>query len=279
MQPFPQACLQTCPHTPALGSVIEFPTIATFYDAVSDPRFVAAVGAAVLAGVVRGFSGFGSALIYVPLMSAFYGPPIATASFVVADYFSSAPYMVASLRRCRWREVLPAVVAGAATVPIGTLLQKTVDPYQLRWGMALFVMAFLVILVTGWRYSGPRGGAAAAAAGALSGIAGGATQMTGPPLILFWLSSPHPAVTVRINLMACLALIGLTLCFSYAVQGLFTATPIAIAVLLWPIYTASVYLGARWFRGASDHGYRRVAYAIIAVSAIISMPIFDAWLR
>jgi len=198
---------------------------------------------------------------------------------VIADYFSSAPYMVQSFRHCRWREVLPAAIAGAVAVPLGTLLQLTADPYSLRWGMAAFVMAFVVILASGWRYRGPTGTAGAIGAGALSGIAGGATQMSGPPLILFWLSSPHPARVVRFDLMACLALIGLTLCVSYTVQGLFTATPIAIAVMIWPLYMVSVFLGARWFRGTSDHGYRRVAYLVIAVSAIISMPIFDSWLR
>jgi uncharacterized membrane protein YfcA len=259
--------------------VIELPSIATFQAAIADPRFVAAVGAAFLAGVVRGFSGFGSALIYVPLMSAFYSPPIATASFVIADYFSSAPYMVQSFRRCRWREVTPAFVAGAAMVPLGTLLQKTADPYYLRWAMAAFVMLFVVLLASGWRYRGPTGAVGAAGAGALSGIAGGATQMSGPPLILFWLSSPHPAAVVRFDLIACLALIGFTLCVSYAVQGLFTATPIAIALMIWPVYMIAVFLGAQWFRGTSDHSYRRAAYLIISVSAIISMPIFDAWLR
>jgi uncharacterized membrane protein YfcA len=259
--------------------VIEFPTAAIFRDIAADPRFVAAMGAALLAGGVRGFSGFGAALIYVPLMSAFYSPPIATASLVIADYCSSAPFLVQSFRYCRWHAVAPAAIAGAAMVPIGTLIQKTADPYYLRWGMAAFVMAFVVILASGWRYRGPQGTAQAIGAGAMSGIAGGATQMSGPPLILFWLSSPHPASVVRYDLTACLALIGFTLCVSYAVQGLFTATPIAIAIMVWPIYMVSAYLGARWFRRASDRGYRRVAYLIIAISAVISMPIFDAWLR
>jgi hypothetical protein len=33
--------------------------------------------------------------------------------------------------------------------------------------------------------------------------------------------------------------------------------------------------GAFWFRGTSDLLYRRVAYVIIAVSGLISLPIFD----
>jgi uncharacterized membrane protein YfcA len=52
-------------------------TIALFHDAVADPRFPIAIGIAALAGLVRGFSGFGSALVYMPLISAVYGPTVA----------------------------------------------------------------------------------------------------------------------------------------------------------------------------------------------------------
>ena len=65
--------------------VIDLPTAATFSAVVADPRFALAIGISVLSGAVRGFSGFGSALIYVPLMSAVYGPKIAATSFLPID--------------------------------------------------------------------------------------------------------------------------------------------------------------------------------------------------
>ena len=259
--------------------MIEFPTAATFAAVAAEPRFIGAAAVAVLAGVVRGFSGFGSALIYVPLMSAIYEPRIATVSFVIPDYFSSAPYLVQAFRHCHWRAVLPAFLAAALAVPFGTMTQMSADPDLLRWGMAVFVALFVILLAAGWRYPGPTGTGGAIGAGMLSGFAGGATQMSGPPLILFWLGSSDPAAMIRANLMACLGLIGLLLCVSYIVQGLVTAQPIAIAVMLWPAYVLSVVAGARWFRGTSDRGYRRVGYAIIAASAVVSLPIFDTWLR
>ena len=43
-------------------------TLALFQDAVADPRFPIAIGNAALAGLVRGFTGFSSALIYMPLI-------------------------------------------------------------------------------------------------------------------------------------------------------------------------------------------------------------------
>jgi len=52
-------------------------TVSLFQDTVVDPRFPIALGIAALAGLVRGFSGFGSALVYMPLISAVYGPTVA----------------------------------------------------------------------------------------------------------------------------------------------------------------------------------------------------------
>ena len=56
--------------------MIDLPAASTFTAIAADPRFLLAMGISVLSGAVRGFSGFGSALIYVPLMSALYGPKI-----------------------------------------------------------------------------------------------------------------------------------------------------------------------------------------------------------
>ena len=42
-------------------------------------------GAAFLAGLARGFSGFGAALIFIPLASAIVGPRVASAVLLVVD--------------------------------------------------------------------------------------------------------------------------------------------------------------------------------------------------
>jgi hypothetical protein len=37
--------------------------------------------------------------------------------------------------------------------------------------------------------------------------------------------------------------------------------------------------GAFFFHGASEAVYRRIAYGIIAVAALVSLPLLDPWLR
>ena len=44
-------------------------------------------------------------------------------------------------------------------------------------------------------------------------------------------------------------------------------------------YFAALTLGARLFRGASELTYRRIAYAIVALAALVSLPLFDGMLR
>ena len=234
---------------------------------------------AALAGVVRGFSGFGSALIYVPLIAAIYEPRVATVSFVLMDYVCVAPYALRAVPQAQWRQVMPAFAASLLTVPLGTMLQSAADPVPLRWGMAAFVLVFVALLASGWRYPFKPSALAAACAGALSGFAGGAVQMAGPPVILYWLGSPSGANVVRSNLLVFLVMLGFTLVANYAWHGLMTAQPIALAMLLWPAYIVALAIGARWFRGASDVHYRRVAYVMVAAAALASMPLFDRFLH
>jgi hypothetical protein len=62
-----------------------------FTAAIADPRFAAAVAISALSGLVRGFSGFGSAMIYMPLIAAVYEPRIAGATLLLIDFVASSP--------------------------------------------------------------------------------------------------------------------------------------------------------------------------------------------
>jgi uncharacterized membrane protein YuzA (DUF378 family) len=58
-----------------------------------------------------------------------------------------------------------------------------------------------------------------------------------------------------------------------------TAKPIALAVLLWPVYILALFVGVRAFHGASEATYRRIAYAIVMLAAVVSLPLFDRLLH
>jgi uncharacterized membrane protein YfcA len=98
---------------------MDLPTLATYSELVADRRFPAVIGIALLAGVVRGFSGFGSALTYIPLMSAVYGPVVAAPTFVLADLVTGSVFLARTWRRARGGGVVPLAPAAMSAAPFG----------------------------------------------------------------------------------------------------------------------------------------------------------------
>jgi uncharacterized protein len=256
-----------------------FPDYALFAAAAEDRRFWAALTIAILAGVVRGFSGFGSALIYIPLVAAVYSPPVAAVTLLLIDSFGAAPFAVRSFAQCSWREILPIYIAAAVAVPFGTMALLVLDPTLLRWCIAVIILLLLGVLVSGWHYHGRPHLLLTTAVGLFSGFGGGAAQIAGPAVIIYWLGTEKNAFTVRANLLVYFLLLDLTLCVSYFLQGLFTPELVALALLMGVPFFIATTVGANLFHGALDLLYRRIAYAIIATSALISLPIFDRFFR
>ena len=74
-----------------------------FAAAIADRRFWVALAIAALSGLVRGFSGFGSAMIYMPLIAAVYEPRVAAVTLLLIDTVSTAPFTVRAFTQCTRR--------------------------------------------------------------------------------------------------------------------------------------------------------------------------------
>jgi uncharacterized membrane protein YfcA len=259
--------------------VIDFPDSSHFAALLADGRFYAVLAVTVLSGVVRGFSGFGSALIYIPLASAIYEPRIATASFLLIDFFCTLPLVVQLYAISNKREVWPLALAAAATIPLGAMVLRVVDPVHLRWAIAVIILALVAILVSGWRLRRAASLPLTIVVGLISGFSGGATQLIGPFAIAYWLGSKSPAAVVRANLVVLFGITGATLCVAYFFHDLFPPSILALSLLLAGPYVLSLFAGGYFFKGSSETLYRRIAYAIVAAAALLSLPIFDGLVR
>jgi uncharacterized membrane protein YfcA len=240
---------------------------------------IVALAAAVIGGFIRGFSGFGGALIFMPVASAVFGPRLAAPLFLVMDYILTLPMVVRSFPVCRWPTVLPAAIAGMATAPVGAWILATGDPIAVRWILCLLVMALLALIASGLRFHGEPHALASIGVGGVSGIFGGIGQVSGPPAAAFWMSGPYPVAVIRANLIAFFGLLSLSSFAAYFWNGLFTRESLTLAVAIGPVYAVSLFLGGRFFGKTAGANYRPVVYALIALAALSSMPVFDGFLR
>lgn len=256
------------------------PTLGPIFGTEDTVAQVVLLLAALLAGLVRGFTGFGFAMIFVPLATLAVPPPVAVGLIWTLDTPYALPLAAGSMRRAEWREVVPLLIGATLLLPLGTWLLTRLDPVLTRWIVALVVLSSVTALASGWRYRTRPGRLLSLGVGGASGLAGGLAGLNGLPLAVFWLGSQrNDAAQTRHNLMAYFGLSALIMGAVFAWQGILTAAVLVQGLVLLVPYGAGIALGTRGFREASDPTFRKVAYGVIAAAAVLAMPIFDGWVR
>jgi uncharacterized membrane protein YfcA len=244
--------------------------------AATPPAAIVVVGvAAFLAGLARGFSGFGGALIFVPPASAVLGPVVAAPMLLLIDAVAAAPLIPNAWRRAERRPVAIMVAGALAGVPAGAFVLLHTDPVTLRWGMAVIVLAILALLLSGWRYRNRPATPLTMLVGAIAGFLNGLAQMGGTPVTAFWLGGPGQPMTVRANIILFFAISTLITAVSYARGGVLTAAILMGALAIGPFYGLGLYLGARMFSMAEERLFRRICCGLIACAGLISLPLWD----
>ena len=231
------------------------------------------------ASLARGFSGFGAALIFIPLASALVGPKAAVPLLLVTDGVMAAGMIPGAVRKASRREVWIMAIGAFIGVPAGTWLLTSLDPLTLRWGIVGIAALMLALLLSGWRYSGRPKPPLSVLVGLISGFFSGAAQVGGPPVVADWLGGAIPAATVRANIVFFFAITSVIGAIGYLWNGLITAQTLVLALIIAPVYGLGTWSGSRMFGLASDRTFRRICLSMIALATLVSMPIMDGWLR
>jgi uncharacterized membrane protein YfcA len=234
---------------------------------------------ALVSGTARGFSGFGSALIFMPLASSMAAPRLVAALLLIIDFVAAAPLVPNAWKHADRKATAVMVLGALIGVPIGTWFLSRLDPVTTRWIISAFVCALLLLLLSGWRYRGQDHPALSIGIGGLSGFCSGLAQTGGPPIVGYWLGRPIAPVIARANILLFFGASDFFSVVSYALTGLITADAIRFSFLVGPVYALGVLLGASLFGRASEALFRTICYALITAAVIIGLPALDGALR
>src|SRR5450631_2145186 len=240
---------------------------------------IAICAIAFVSGTARGFSGFGSALIFMPLASSMAAPRLVAALLLIIDFVGAAPLVPNAWKQAD-RKATAVMVSGALVgVPIGTYFLSRLDPVTTRWIISGFVFALLLLLLSGWRYRGKDHAAISIGIGGLSGFCSGLAQTGGPPIVGYWLGRPIASAIARANILLFFGASDFFSVVSYAFTGLITADALKFSLLVGPVYGIGVWFGASLFGRASETLFRAICYVLIAAAVIIGLPALDGVLR
>lgn len=239
------------------------------------PGILFLAGGAFLAGIVRGFSGFGTAMVYLPVAAQVLSPFAALTTLIAMDLVGPLIHVPRALREGQPADVLRLSAGALVAVPMGVWVLSRVDAEMFRWAVSLIALVLLTLLAAGVRYRGRLDPPLVFGTGALGGLLAGSVGLPGPPVIMLYMASSLPASAIRANLMLYLILADLIMAFVLWMNGYLLATAALLGALMILPYTLGNWAGALAFRPAAERFYRAAAYAIIAGSALMGLPLWD----
>src|ERR1700729_3566737 len=234
---------------------------------------------ALISGTARGFSGFGSALIFMPLASSIAAPRLVAALLLMIDLVGSSPLIPNAWKHADRKATAVMVLGALVGVPFGTYFLSRLDPVTTRWIISAFVFALLLLLLSGWRYRGKDHPTLSVGIGGLSGFCSGLAQTGGPPIVGYWLGRPIASKIARANIVLFFAASDFFSIVIYAASGLINRDAIVFSLLVGPIYAAGIGCGTLLFGRASETVFRGICYALIAAAVLFGLPILDGVLR
>ena len=148
-------------------------------------EYVIVSGILFLGGFIQGLSGFGSALIAMPLLMPLLGvrlaPPVMVAGAFVGQLFMLLWYR----RAFYWRNIWRLSVASVFMIPVGVFLVRMVDEHWVFGLLATVLIAYSLYALFKLKLPALHHSGWAFVAGGLAGVLGGACNTDGPPVIIY----------------------------------------------------------------------------------------------
>jgi len=223
------------------------------------------------ASVVRGFTGFGLALVAVPLIQ-FIMPVADTAVFIA---LINAIFSVLYFRRSR--EIVKGMRLGTMAlwtgigVAAGTIILKFINPayIQLIWG--LLIIFIVIALIRGLNFSIQSDKTAMTLSGLFGGVLAGATGITGPPvaIILSSQKTPKEKFNAIISIFILFA-VSYALLF-YLISDLINKNTALLALFSIPALIAGLYTGDRLVSRISQKTFTTIVYIVLIIMGIITL--------
>lgn len=234
---------------------------------------LATYGSAVvfIAFFIRSMTGFGSALISIPLLALVFDLKVIVPLEAILEVAISVLLLRAVYREIDRHTVIPMMIGVAVGALIGVYGLSTVETPLLKRIFGLAIVAYATFLFfdqrplryqptnMGWGFTAGLGG----------GLIGGTVGTSGPPYVIYLSYRLRDKSILRATLIALFAFDGLWRI------GLFTATGLLTQEILWatatviPALTLGTWLGHRAHFNISQRRFMQLVAIVLAVAGLL----------
>lgn len=217
-----------------------------------------------LAGFVQGLTGFGSALVAMPLLSLSLdvktAVPLCTLNSVVITTF-----LVLRLKKhMDWRRIAPLCLAAIPGLMVGIGLLKQVSSRSLSAGLGILLFSYSLYSLSVQVAPRPLGRLWAYVAGFFSGAIGAAFSAGGPPAIIYATLNDWEKDEIKATLSGFFLFNSYMIASTHALSGMTTRTVLSLFFYAAPFVFAGTLLGSMYYGRVNKARYLKVIYCILA---------------
>lgn len=236
---------------------------------MTPPVIGAAFVVLTLAAAAQSATGFGFALIAVPLLTLVTDAPTAVVVSALVSLVQTGAVTVRERRHVAWRTVGVTLATTVVGMPLGLLLLVRLPERGLAAVIAVVVIGFAVLLWRGVRLR--EGPVTVGAAGVLSGTLATSTGTDGPPLVAAFQGMEFAPEPFRATLAAIFTSSKVFALAGFAVFGQLTVPALVIALSGVPAAGLGWYVGNQIFGRVDPARFRLLVLATLAMSGAITL--------
>jgi uncharacterized membrane protein YfcA len=222
-----------------------------------------------LAGFVQGLTGFGSALVAIPLL-AFVVDIKTAVPLSMLNGLIITTYLAIALRRyLDRRKILPLLIGALPGILVGVYLLKSVDASGIRYGIGMLLIGYSLynLLVRprplnpgkGWGYL----------AGFFTGAIGAAFSAGGPPAIIYTTLTSWNKDEIKATLTGFFVADGFLTAFMHAVSGVTTVAVLELFAVTAPFVLLGTTIGSRVSGRINRQTYLRIIYCFLILMGVM----------
>lgn len=226
-------------------------------------------GIVLLASVILGMTGFGNALIALPLMLLFMDPKLAIPVMKGVSLLSQLAIQTMGRFPVNWRLLLALAIPATVGTFIGAAILEVSDPAFLVSVVLIVILTFSLASLIGIQAVGRGGRRFAPVVGFVAGVLGGGVTLSGPPVVLFL---SHEQADDKLQFRGTLAVfftveITATL-LAYLYFGLFGREHLLLVLKVAVSMLLGLWLGLRIFARFSNETFRRVVLVSLVLLSL-----------
>jgi len=224
-----------------------------------------------VAGIIRGYSGFGFAMVAVTSIFLILPPIHVVPLVLILEVLTSVRLVPQVWKDIDWHSLRWLLTGSLLATPIGVYLLANVPAEPMRISISLMVLVAAILLLYGWAWRRLPGRPLIFSTGVASGVLNGAAAIGGPPVILFYMSSPAGVTVSRASIIAYFLGIDVMGLAMASIQGLTTSkTFLMTGFCLLPLYFG-ITIGSRMFIKTDKDSFRQHVLILLIILSIAGL--------